>query len=315
MVSNMLDQDTFLTTLYVTIDDFCKEKLDVEEKTTGPKQTLSRSEVICLALFGQWARFRSERDFWRFANAKLGHLFPKLPHLSQFNRAQSRYIQEIIALSHHLVKVLDAKNCPFEAIDRCGVATRWCGRRGVGWLPEYTDKGYCSRLRFFEGIHLLTCVNPEGVITGFALGPGSAKDQPLASSFFLARHQQSSHRESIPGTQCVGEACRSGNYVTDVGFNGQALHKKWFACFGARVIHPDKKECRPWRRWLASLRQIIETVHNSLVNTFRLECERPHDFAGLFTRLSAKVALHNFCIFVNRSLGRPSLAFADLLGW
>ena len=204
---------------------------------------------------------------------------------------------------------MQAKNCPFEVIDRCGVSTRWCSRRGVGWLPEFTDKGLCSRLGFFEGVHLLTCVNPEGVITGFAVGPASAKDQPLAEALFAARHHP------IAGTCFVGSACRSGDYVTDVGFNGKARHQRWLAAFGVRVIHSEKGCTRLWRRWLAGLRQIIETVHNCLVNTFRLEEERPHEMRGFFARLSAKVALHNFCIWLNRSLGRPSLQFADLLGW
>jgi len=31
--------------------------------------------------------------------------------------------------------------------------------------------------------------------------------------------------------------------------------------------------------------------------------------------LAAKVALHNFCIWLNRQLGRPDLAFADLIDW
>jgi hypothetical protein len=31
--------------------------------------------------------------------------------------------------------------------------------------------------------------------------------------------------------------------------------------------------------------------------------------------LGAKVALHNFCMWLNRSLGRPLLQFSDLLGW
>jgi len=31
--------------------------------------------------------------------------------------------------------------------------------------------------------------------------------------------------------------------------------------------------------------------------------------------LAARVALHNFCILLNDQLGRPRLAFADLLGW
>jgi hypothetical protein len=31
--------------------------------------------------------------------------------------------------------------------------------------------------------------------------------------------------------------------------------------------------------------------------------------------LAAKITLHNFCIWLNEQLGRPSLAFADLVDW
>jgi hypothetical protein len=33
----------------------------------------------------------------------------------------------------------------------------------------------------------------------------------------------------------------------------------------------------------------------------------------LRARLAARVALHNFCVWLNEQLGRPRLAFADLL--
>lgn len=58
---------------------------------------------------------------------------------------------------------------------------------------------------------------------------------------------------------------------------------------------------------------MVETVFEKLHHTFRLNKERPHDLTGLQTRLAAKVALHNFCIFLNLKLGRPPLAFADLI--
>jgi hypothetical protein len=31
--------------------------------------------------------------------------------------------------------------------------------------------------------------------------------------------------------------------------------------------------------------------------------------------LAAKMALHNFCIWLNTQLGRPRLAFTDLVAW
>lgn len=84
-------------------------------------------------------------------------------------------------------------------------------------------------------------------------------------------------------------------------------------------VLPSVNSKKPWpkklRKWLASIRQMVETVFEKFLVTFRLERERPHKLDGLRTRLAAKVALHNFCIGLNRQLERPSLAFADLLGW
>jgi hypothetical protein len=117
----------------------------------------------------------------------------------------------------------------------------------------------------------------------------------------------------------VGSAF-SGTYVADKGFEGVENHRRWLECYGAEVIHPPKRNSRkPWskrlRRWIASVRQIVERVYDKLFNTFGLWRERPHEIAGLRARLAARVALHNFCIWLNDQLGRPRLKFADLMGW
>jgi len=59
----MEDLDTFLTLLYVTIDDLCKSHQLHLPSRPGPAPKLACSEVITLSLFGQWARFASERTF------------------------------------------------------------------------------------------------------------------------------------------------------------------------------------------------------------------------------------------------------------
>jgi hypothetical protein len=63
------------------------------------------------------------------------------------------------------------------------------------------------------------------------------------------------------------------------------------------------------------VRQIVETVCAKLWHTFRLDHERPHDLGGFQARLAAKMALHNFCIWLHEQLGRPRLAVADLVNW
>ena len=86
------------------------------------------------------------------------------------------------------------------------------------------------------------------------------------------------------------------------------------------MICPPKRNSKtPWpkarRRWLAGVRQIVETVYAKLFQTFRLDRERPHDLSGFGARLAAKIALHNFCIWWNEHLGRPLWAFTDLVDW
>ena len=108
--------------------------------------------------------------------------------------------------------------------------------------------------------------------------------------------------------------------MADKGFEGLENHGRWLDRYGARVIHPPKRNsCRPWskrlRRWLFGIRQIVESVYDKLFNAFGLCRERPHNMTGLRARLAARVALHNFCIWLNEQLGRPRLAFADLLRW
>ena len=184
----MVDIDTFLTILYVMVDDFCKSHLPPETRP-GPKASLSRSEVITLAIFGQWQPFSCERDFYRYAQRHLRGAFPDLPHRVQFNRLLRRHGETITAFFLYLVEELRAQHCAYEALDTSAAPRRDAKRRGAGWLPGLADTGWSNRLGWYEGFHLLMAVNPVGVITGFGFGPASAKDQSLAETLFALRHQ------------------------------------------------------------------------------------------------------------------------------
>ena len=308
----MVDTDTFLTTLYVRVDDLCKTSLPPESHP-GPQAALSRSEIVTLALFGQWQGFGSERGFYRYAHRHLRAAFPTLPSREQFNRHVRQQHEALVACFLHLVQLLAAQRCPYEALDSSGIPTRDAKRRGVGWLPGLADIGWSNRLGCYEGFHLLLAVNPTGVITGLGFGAASTKDQPLAETFFALR------RSPHPGLASVG-APAAGPYVVDKGFEGHVNQETWGRAYGAHVICPPKRNSRsPWpkqlRRWLAGVRQIVETVYEKLWHTFRLDRERPHDLGGFQVRLAAKIALHNFCIWLNVQLGRPQLAFTDLVDW
>jgi hypothetical protein len=314
----MVSIDTFLIALYVQIDDFCKQNPPAFSEQTlwacGRKRALSRSEVATLSIFGQWYRFRSERDFWRFCKERLLGLFPDLPDRSEFVRAQQRFEPTVVAFGLDLAQLLGAEHAPYEVIDRCGVATRMCGRRGRDWLGGFANKGLCGRLGFFYGFQLMVSATDEGVISGFGFAPGSTKDQPMAESLFVARYGDG------PKLHSAGKGARERCYVVDKGFSGPRRKRFWKQRYGATVVGASQKGHGPllpkeWEEWVCRIRQIIETVHDKLVNFFRLGTERPHAIHGFQVRLAAKVALHNFCIWLNRTLERPSLQFSDLLGW
>ncbi len=307
----MLDVDTFLTTLYVMADDFCHSQ--PPKRRPGPEASLSESETLTLAIFARWSRFASERDFYRYAETNLRDAFPTLPDRSQFNRLVRACTELIEAFVLHLVSLLDARKHPYQALDSSAMPIRDCKRRGHGWLAGYADIGWSNSLGWYEGFCLLAAVDPTGVITGFCFGAASTADQQMAETFFAVRARAN------PKLISVGSIC-SGPYVADKGFEGAENHRRWRDCYGVRLIHPPKRNSRkPWskrlRRWVAGIRQVVESVYDKLFNTFGLWRERPHDLQGLRARLASRVALHNFCIWLNDQLGRPRLNFADLMGW
>jgi hypothetical protein len=308
----MVDVDTFLTTLYVIVDDFYKSR-SRKQWRPGPDASLSPSEVITLAIFARWSRFASERDFYRYASGHLTEAFPTLPDRSQFNRSVRSYAGLIEEMALYLAEVLEARECPYEALDSSAMPVRDAKRRGARWLTGYADIGWSNSLGWYEGFRLLCAVAPSGAITGFCFSAASTADQQAAETFFAVR--------AWPNPRLIGvdSAC-SGPYVTDKGFEGVENHRRWLDRYGARLICPPKRNARQaWpkrlRRWVAAIRQIVETVYDKLFNAFGLWRERPHELSGLRARLAARVALHNFCIWLNKQLGRPRLSFANLLGW
>jgi hypothetical protein len=308
----MLDPETFLVELYVLVDEFCKTQL-APVVHPGPAASLDRSEVLTLALFSQWRQFPSEAAFYRWATKHLRPLFPTLPSRPQFNRLVRGAREAITAFAQFLGRDVAGEDQAFEALDGTGVRTRNAKRRGAGWLFGQADIGKCTRLGWYEGVRLLLSTTPRGAITGWGIGPASTNDRVLAETFFAVRAAPD------PRLRGVGQPV-SDCYVADMGFSGKACQARWRQEAGAVVISaPQTGSKHPWpkplKTWLAGIRQVIETVTDRLLDPFRLDAERPHDLSGLQARLAAKIALHNVCLWLNRTLGRPDLAIADLIDW
>jgi hypothetical protein len=139
-----MDLDSFLVSLYVLVDDWWHERHPYSpRKQPGRPALLSDPEVITLAILAQWPRFRSERDFLRFASAHLRPYFPKLCTQGQFNRRVRALELELRALQRDfagqiaepsaLYRVLDTTLVP--AIVRVSASRNglfFCGQASFG---------------------------------------------------------------------------------------------------------------------------------------------------------------------------------------
>ncbi len=100
----------------------------------------------------------------------------------------------------------------------------------------------------------------------FGFSSASTADQPMAETFFAARQRPNSSSR----LSSVGRAAWGGPYIADKGFEGAENHARWLERYGARVIHPPKRNSRrkrsSWpkrlRQWVAGIRQIVESVYD-----------------------------------------------------
>jgi hypothetical protein len=137
-----MDLDSFLVSLYVLVDDWWQERHPYSPRKPGRPALLSDPEVITLAIFAQWPRFRSERDFWRFASAHLRAYFPNLCTQSQFNRrvralelelrALQRAFAGEIAETSTVYRVLDTTLVPAMVRVRASRKGLFCGQASFG---------------------------------------------------------------------------------------------------------------------------------------------------------------------------------------
>src|SRR5512140_1815828 len=98
------DLDTLLTALYVEIDDHV---IPSGRRRPGQPKRLSDAELVCLAVAQVLLGARSEHHWLRMCYARLGHLFPYLPHQPGYHKRLKAAAPLLAAAMDHL-----ARQCP-----------------------------------------------------------------------------------------------------------------------------------------------------------------------------------------------------------
>ena len=327
-----LDLETFLTILYVRVDDLYWQVIRPQMPACGgPTPHLSDSEVLCLGLAAQWRSgvpWKSERGFLRYACKYLRPLFPGLTSQSAFNRRWRRLWGGFILLQQAVAQeLMTAQDC--EVMDCVPVPVAHGARSfHPGWLADIARIGKGGNDRYFYGLHLLLLTSASGLATGWVLAAGNIQDRWLAEGVLSARAGRpqltgpalpDETRPRLPApTDWMGPAQSCGvntgrPVIADKGFTAADWQRHWAQAYAAQVVAPPETAGPGQGRWFSSLRQVIETVFAHLDDSFGLKYPGAHTTWGLLTRIAAKLAAYNLGIWINRDCGRPDFAFATLI--
>jgi hypothetical protein len=296
----MLDLDSFLVSLYVLVEDWWKLQSASRPPKSGRPALLSDPEVLTLAILAQWPRFRSERDFWRFASWHLRSYFPTLCSQSQLNRRIRALEPELRELQRTFAQELACPSAVYRVMDTTlvpAIVRVRASRKGL-FCGQATFGRSASKTEWVYGFKVALVVDPDGVITAFGLAPAASDERPIGDALVASD--------------------RYGAYLADKGFTGVEWERLWMEIYGALVVAtPKDNSRRAWtkadRRWASGKRQIIEGVIGQLKDFFCLEGHRAKTLGGLLTRLAAKVAAYTCAQRINDSLDRPLRHLADLL--
>jgi hypothetical protein len=338
-----MDLDTFLTTLYVLIDDWYKRTVkQYKPKRGGARERMSDSEILTLAIAGQWRKgvpWESERSLVRYMRQHGRQWFPTMLNRSAYNQRVRMLCGVLAALQREVCGWLEDEKKGYEMVDGLPLPVCTLGhaaRQKQHWLM-HSSRGHGGNYGgWFFGQRWWVSLTPSGAITGWVVADASINERWVFEALLSARggdgdlhgplvapQTPPDERATPPlgfigGAFAVGKWCAT--YLADRGLNGQRWRDHWREYYHADVIAvppANTADFRLWSkadcRWLASHRQPIETAYAFLTEVFGIKRVNAHSQWGQFTRLAAKAAAYNLGLVFNRLLARPLGALATLI--
>ena len=284
------DLDTLLTALYVKIDDML-----VKDRRPGHPVRLSQSELVCLAVAQAMLGYHSEARWLRFCCSHLRAMFPFLPGQPGYNKRLRavlplvrQVIRELAADSDFwLDDVWIADSTPVE----CGRSRPTARRSDMAGWASY---GYCaSHSRWFWGLRLYLICTPAGMPILWALADPRIGEREVLVAML----------DVEPGLA----ASRPGLVlITDKGFAGRETEAD-LAGRSITLLRPARKDerARHGEALLKSVRQLIESVNDTLKGQLDLEAHGGRTFEGVAIRVAQRILALAAAIWHNNKTGAP----------
>ncbi len=326
------DLETFLTALYVIVDDVYQCHIRPQMPACGgPPALMSESEVLCLGLAAPWRSgvpWKSERGLLRSVRKPLRPLFPTLRTQRAFTRRLRRLWGAFILIQNAVAEALtDAGD--YDVMDGFPIPVAHGARSfHPGWLADIARIGKGGNDRYFYGVRMMMVLNQHGVATGWALASGHVQERWVAELLFSTRAgvprvcgplDPETHQPTVPpptAWMAVLPSCGAPSHkpiLSDSGFRGEEWLTHWATAYAAHVCPLSTAASGAQRRWWSAARQVVETTFANLSESFGLKYPDAHTGWGLLMRVAAKVAAYNLGILLNRLFGRPDFACATLI--
>lgn len=275
------DLDALATELYVAIDDILIANPDLVpyRPKVGIVPRLSDAELLTLSVLQSLLGYSDEARFVRYAHAHLAGLFPYLPERPAYNKRLRRSVEMLQGVMRVLATRCTAWHDDVWLIDstpvECGRSRETAKRSDLAGTAGY---GYCaSHSRYFWGLRLHLIATPAGLPIAYALTNPKDDERGVARDLL----------ESDPSL--LGERDHQ-TLIADKGYRSAELEAT-LAEHGATLIRPafTNEPPRPGQRFLRPLRQIIESINQTLKAQLDLERHAARSLAGVAARVMQRL--------------------------
>ena len=283
------DLNTLLTALYVKIDDWLGRP-----RRPGRPPKLSDAELLTMAVAQALLGIRSEARWLRFLPRHLPGAFPYLPGQSGYNK---RLKAAVPLLKQAVRLVASDTDLWFDDVWVTDSTPVECGRSRPtakrSQLASWAGYGYCaSHSRFFWGLRLHLICTPSGLPIMWSLAtPKHDERQVLTAAL--------EHDPSLL-------AARSGQLIiADKGYVSAELDR-WLADRGIRLLRPSyrNRTPHPAQHLLKPVRQLIESVNDTLKGQLDLELHGGRSIEGVTARVAQRILALTAAIWHNRATGQ-----------
>lgn len=290
--------DTLATALYVTCDDLMTrfpEQLP-PRPAVGWSPRISDAEMVTLAVMAALLGFTSERRWLRHVSAHLSAAFPYVPKQPGYNKRLRKLAATMAWLTNQLGDLTSIGDDNTWVVDstpvECGRSRETTQRSDLAGWAEY---GYCaSHSRFFWGLRLHLVCTLHGLPVGWVLTGAKADER---EAFWAI----------ADGTPAIASALSTGagrTMIADKNYFGRDFEAD-LATADITLLRPARKgeQPRPGAQFFKPLRQIIESVNDTLKGQLDLEQHGGRTFAGVCARVAQRILAMTAAIWHNDLIG------------